>query len=175
MTKPLLNPAAAAELARRISALLDDMTVTHQRLLIETQTHREAIRKADGHSVEASASRQAALLTRVGELEGKRRELVGLHPIPGRAAQSVTLSDLIALTPAEHRQRLQRTADDLRALMRAVHAEQQTVAAATRSLLAHMEGLMRQVGRTLSHAQTYGRNGVVEPGPAVISALDLAC
>jgi hypothetical protein len=175
VTKPPLNPAAAADLARRISFLLDDMTVTHQRLLIETQAHREAIRKADGHGVEASASRQAALLARVGELEGKRRELVGMHPIPGRPTLSVTLTDLIGLTPADQRPRLQQTAEELRALMRAVHAEQQTVAAATRSLLAHMEGLMRQVGRTLSHAQTYGRNGVVEPGPAVISALDLAC
>ena len=44
---------------------------------------------------------------------------------------------------------------------------------ATVSLLAHMEGLMRHVGRRLSHAGTYGRRGVVEAGGVVVSCVDL--
>jgi hypothetical protein len=36
-----------------------------------------------------------------------------------------------------------------------------------------VEGLMRHVGRKLSHAGTYGRRGVVEAGQQVISALDM--
>lgn len=175
MTKPALNAAAAAELANRLAALIDDMMVVHQRLLIETHAHREAIRRADGNAIEHSTSRQTELLQRLGDLEGKRRELVGMHPIPGRHQHTVTLTDLIGLAPADQRERLLQAADDLRNVMRAVNHEQQTIAAATKSLLAHMEGLMRQVGRSLSHAQTYGRKGIVEPGPAVVSALDLAC
>jgi len=170
-----ISPAAAAELARRLESLIDALTVVHQRMLIETQTHREAIRKADGNAVEQAAARQAELLSRLGDLEGKRRELVAMHPIPGRAPMSVTLSDLIALASLEKREALHAAAGELRQLMRTVQQEHQTLAAATKSLLAHMEGLMRQVGRTLSHAQTYGRKGIVEPGPTVVSALDLAC
>lgn len=165
----------AAELGRRLRALLEDMLMAHQRLLIETQAHREAIRRADGVAIELSTGRQADMLQRLGELDGRRRELTALNPIAGKAAQSVTITDLIGIAPHAQREELLKLAGELRGVMQSVNQEQRTIAAATKSLLAHMEGLMRQVGRTLSHAQTYGRRGVVEPGPAVMSALDLAC
>ena len=45
--------------------------------------------------------------------------------------------------------------------------------AAAANLSAHMEGLWRQASQVLNHSKTYGRGGVVAPGSAVISAVDL--
>jgi hypothetical protein len=55
----------------------------------------------------------------------------------------------------------------------AVNEQTRTIKAATVSLVAHMEGLMRQVGRQLSHSGTYTKRGYVEAGGCVVSALDL--
>jgi hypothetical protein len=61
----------------------------------------------------------------------------------------------------------------VRELVRRTSDLVRAVAAATRAMMLHVEGLMRQVDRHLSHAGTYGRRGTVEAGGPVLSALDL--
>lgn len=167
-SKPL-PPAAVAQL----TDLIDQLTVAHERLLVEACAHREALRRADGAGVERCARAQGDLLSRIADLEGRRRELTALHA-PG-AGGEVTLTALAARTPRASRDELLRRTAALRDLMARVQDEHRTIAAASKALIAHMEGLMRQVGRVLSHAQTYGRRGVVEPGTPVVTSLDLAC
>ena len=70
--------------------------------------------------------------------------------------------------------RVKKSRQRLKTLMNELQRERGTVRAATESLLAHMEGLMRQVARKLSHAGTYGPQGAVGAGnQQVVSGLDV--
>ena len=84
-----------------------------------------------------------------------------------------TLRQIALSLPEPQRTRLSGQAERLREMMERVQRESGTVRAATRSLLAHMEGLMRQVARSLSHAGTYGSGGRVQAAHAVVSSLDV--
>lgn len=61
----------------------------------------------------------------------------------------------------------------LRFLLADIETQNSTLRTATAVLISHMEGLMRQVARRLSHSGTYGRKGYVETVPTVVSAVDL--
>jgi hypothetical protein len=54
-----------------------------------------------------------------------------------------------------------------------VQEEQNLLRVVSRVLLAHMEGLMRQIAQSMSHSGTYARSGVVPSSPAVVTSLDL--
>jgi hypothetical protein len=84
----------------------------------------------------------------------------------------VTLTDLVGVCTDRDRLELQGLAKELKTRVMRTRELTQSLRSATTTLLAHMEGLMRQVGRHLSHAGTYSKRGVVEPA-LVVSAVDL--
>ena len=86
--------------------------------------------------------------------------------------EKVTLSDLAKCTPGDVRGKLAAAAATLRALVTRVSQEAASLRSATMTLMAHMEGLMRQVARSLSHAGTYGQRGVVA-GNQIVTSLDV--
>jgi hypothetical protein len=178
-TKPA-EPAFTREtLAAELDSLMDDFAGQHRHLLKHAQAHREAIRRADGAGVDAATAAQTQVVGILGTLEQRRRELVAractrIAALAGKRSVEVTLSDLAVCVDEPRRAELLRKAKDLKALIAEVHQQTSTIKAATASLLAHMEGLMRQVGRQLSHAGTYSSRGYVEPGGLVVSALDIA-
>jgi hypothetical protein len=160
------------------SDLLDGFIGAYESLLTAVADHRTAVRGADGNGIAAAAERQSRLHTSISALDRRRRELVvaacstcaelaGVHP------STVTMRDLAGAAPAAVRPSLSARAERLRELVRRVHEDTRTIRAATESVLAHLEGLMRQVGRQLSHAGTYTRRGFVEPGGVVVSAVDV--
>jgi hypothetical protein len=165
-------------LADRLSTLLDALTSAYARLADAGEAHTEAIRAADARAVEAAVQREHAIFRDLQKLDHQRRELVALahNAFPSLrkgAPERTTLTQLAALAPDTRRAELTTKAADLRTLIQSVQQRTHSVRSAAASLLAHMEGVMRQVARTLSHSGTYSRRGVVEAGGSVVSALDL--
>ena len=176
------SPAAALTqdtLATQLEGLLAAFTTQYQAMLASTQAHREAIRRADNRAMQAAIATQQSSITTLGTLEQRRREVVALAcnrfpSLTTKRSVSITLTDLCQCVKDADRPRLTKLAAALKQLIQSVSDETKTIKAATASLLAHMEGLMRQVGRQLSHAGTYSAKGFVEPGGVVVSALDLS-
>lgn len=166
-----------------LESLLSSLLSEHEAWLGEVRAHRDAVRRADGAGVQEKSQRQARLLERIAGLEEKRAGLINrvaasadfqvAEASGGRAKGPLTLRGIAEMLDEPQRSRLLAWAQRLRALIEQVQTENRTVRAAATSLMAHMEGLMRQVARRLSHAGTYGSRGIVEACPGVATAVDL--
>ena len=162
---------------QQLEQILAGLRQCHAELLELAGEQRAAIRAADGAALGRTVARQAETLERLAELEQGRQAITselsdGLPRRPSGAGP-ITVRDLAALAPEPWRTRLLEEAGALKTIVELLRDEHRTLRGATLSLLAHMEGLMRQVGRRLSHSGTYGRRGVVEAGATVISAVDV--
>lgn len=160
------SPVGPAE----VEALLCDLVAAYESLGALAGEHRAAISRADGDAVEACARREAELASRLAELELRRRAVAG----PGGAeGQRVTMCSVIERLPEPARGRAAASADRLRDLVRKVQRDYRTIREATRSIVAHIDGLVQQVNRRLNGASTYGPAGRVDaPGP-VACGIDL--
>ena len=168
--------ASLKQLAEELEVVLTALLRGYQELVELSGAHREAIRRADTQAIRRAVERQTLLLQDLGDAEERRRALVagasGVVTLP-RTGRATTLTDLAAFVPEPGRTRLLSLAGELRERMLVVQGPGTSLKAAATSLVAHMEGLMRQVGRQLSHAGTYSPRGVVDARVAVVSALDL--
>lgn len=182
VTRPAIKPAPRAkrlepaELATRLESLLDSLQTVQRAILEATLLQREAMRRADPAGVHAATTTQSRNTTRLAEIERDRVQLVRDAEESGlitRGTTPVTLRALASACPPEVRARLTTHASTLRTLMEEVSRETTSTRAATLTLLAHVEGVMRQVAGRLSHSGTYSRRGVVEAGSAVVSAVDV--
>lgn len=177
MTAPQTTPNAAKPLpeplVRDLAGLLAALLAAHEDYLALLLEHRAAIRSAKPGLAAETTERQTRALERIAMLEESRRVLVqqvldaGLWP----QRTLVTLSGLAELSGAL-RTPLLETAQRLRTVIGRVQQEQGVLVRVTRSLSAHIEGLMRHVAKAASHAGTYGRRGVVGCA-AVMTALDV--
>lgn len=154
----------------RLDALLRALVAEHERLLVIAGEHRAALAGADLPALNSCIIRQNEIVQRISELERERQALTGRA---GPGDSPVHLSTLTASAGEPARSRLAALAARLRELLNQLHREHQMLRMAAEELSNHMEGLMRQVCRTLSHAGTYGRAGTVAAGSQVVSALDV--
>lgn len=185
-TTVLTDPEVA-----ELESLLQHLLAEHEQLLALAASHREAIQKADPLTLGACVQRQNEVIARVAELEQRRMALVmriasKMKPLaaPGHAGiapravtegipDKPTVSWLVKGLAEPVRVRLVALADRLRDLLTRLQREHAALREASTALAAHMEGLMRQLAKRLSHAGTYGRRGMVETKVQVVSALDL--
>ncbi len=193
--RPLAPPAGAATSLSPMNAAVEaldqalrELLGAHEELLTLTAAHRSAISRADAAGLSDVLVAQSAVTERIVELERRRQaavagmvKLAGLPPpplpVPGQASSSAaartTLSQLLRAISDPARSRLLAVADRLREVLNRLHTEHMALREAAESLSAHMEGLMRQVCRKLSHAGTYARSGIVDTSAPVVTALDL--
>ncbi len=171
MSATLLSPKSATELAAIFAGLHEQYTTFHGLLLAQ----REAIRAANPPLLAHIGELQLAALRAISALEDRRRVLVNTVSDTGHwtGPTPITLTSLAEHAPKGQNDSLRATAASLRGVMSACQVEQTSLKAAAQSLAAHIEGVMRQIARTLSHAGTYGRRGVVDCSTAVTTALDL--
>ncbi len=170
----LVHTAAARPLSDELRDLLTALLARHEAMLRHTQQHHEAIRQADVRRVEQIVRDEQATLAAIADLELKRQSLVA------RAAREITpapknlsrLSDIALHCPASERTELLELSARLRKAIERLQQEQNLLRVVSRVLMAHMEGLMRQVARSLSHAGTYGQRGVVA-GNQIVTSLDV--
>lgn len=171
-----LHPALRAdeqqiEHGRAVEDLLAGLLSEQRTMMDLARAHREAIASADPASIRVIVEQEAAALQRVGGLEAKRRELVALlSPEDPR----ITVTGMAEKLAQPWRDRTVELAKQLRELALRVQREQRTVRLASESLLSHMEGMMQQLARKLSHAGTYTNTGSVDVGrQQVVSGVDL--
>lgn len=165
-------------LAKTLETLLADFTRYYERVEASLNAQREGIRQADSQAIALAQQQHEGLARSIAQCDQRRRELVArarsafasLAVIPG---EKITLSDLARCAPEPQRNELLNGAIALRTLVSRVATESASLKSATMTLVAHMEGLIRQVGRTLSHSGVYSKRGVVEPGGLVVSAVDV--
>jgi len=174
-TPPL--PSALSVATERLDAALRDLISAHEELLKLAAAQRSAISRADARSLADVLSAQMAVAQRVVELEQQRQGAVVLlgkaSPTTGAMGAKTTIAQLVRAVADPARSRLLALAERLRELLNRLHTEHMAVRAAAESLSSHMEGLMRQVCRKLSHAGTYARSGAIDSGCAVVTALDV--
>lgn len=165
--------------AQPLEDLLEDLIAAHERLLDQARRHRDALAAADPAGIAACIQSQNQTVQQIAGLERERMALVatavertGLDP------KQPTLTAIVARLPVAARERLKALGDQLRTLLQALHREHEVLRMAAEALAAHMDGLMHQIGRKLSHTGTYERprtGRVVHSGPSaqVLTALDM--
>lgn len=184
-TKPIANkpvagfsPAATAgptTAVEQLESVLRQLATAHEELLTLAKVHRTALASANLPALSDCMNAQAAVMQRVGELERDRQHIVAAMmagvKLPG--GEKPTIMALCKSLAAPWRERLLAAADRLREVLNRLHHEHTALRAAAQELSSHMEGLMRQVCRKLSHAGTYGRGGHIDASVTVVTSLDV--
>ncbi|MBX3357573.1 MAG: flagellar export chaperone FlgN [Phycisphaeraceae bacterium] len=179
MPQPPASAAVAADAVDRLEDILDQLATHHQTLLDLARRQQAAIATADAPTLQRLVTLQNQAVQQIAALEHDRGMAVasiaratGRQPSALPAAAS--LSWLASGLDATARQRLSDAASRLMTILRSLRHEHEVIRAATTSLTTHMDGIIRQIARRLSHAGTYARHGGVDAGPTVQSALDMS-
>lgn len=167
-----------SELAERLDSVLDAYLARYDQLAKQVAAQRDALRRADGAGVAAATNSQRVILEAIALLESRRGSLINdaagcLPTLATQRTVPITLRDLAQALPVTNAPELLQKAGLLRERVIRTQETTRVVGSATRSLLGHIEGLMRTVAQHVSHAGTYSHKGVVEAGGAVVSSLDL--
>ena len=155
---------SAAETETQVSMMLRELIAHHEAMLEAVRDHRRALAQADREAIGQAVRRQSDLIGKIRAIDDLRR---------GHFGQTMTVHEVAGLLPEAARRRVLDLGARLRELIETVREEQAVVAVASRSLLAHMEGLLRQVAAKLNHSGTYGRLGRVEAGAQIVTGIDL--
>jgi hypothetical protein len=156
-------------LAEALETALNDLTRANAELLGLVREHRRAISRSDSGAIQDCISRQGLLATRVADLERNRRKVVA--ELTGKP--TATFDEVAPKLPESHRAGITEISANLRALLTTIQRENSVVRSAAHTLIGHIDGLMQQVARALSHAGTYGRQGRVETVGPVPCGLDM--
>jgi hypothetical protein len=156
-------------LADSLESTLADLTRAHAELLEMVREHRRAISRSDAAAIQNCLSSQGLLAMRLTDLERTRRQIVA--QITGKPTSPFT--EVAPRLPEPSRSRISAASERLRALLGTIQRENNIVRTATHTLIAHIDGLMQQVARALSHAGVYGRQGRVEAAGPVPCGLDM--
>lgn len=186
------STAAPAESAQgvysRLDRILVELVETHEAMLKVVTEHRTALSRADLRAIDACITRHSELVQGVARLEQERsaiaKVLVGEKRLHGRSSGErsrnhvreqgdVRLAEMVADAPEAVRGRLGGLGAVLKDLLLRLSTEQRALKQAAEALGTHMDGIMRQVYRGLSHAGTYARSGRVDAGVQVVSTLDV--
>ena len=149
-----------------LESLLEDLIAEHEKLLETTRAHRRAVSAADSGAIGACIREQNEAVQRIAAMEARRTAIV--ERAGEQAGAGATLTAIASRAPGVARERLLALGEKLRGVLTTLHREHEVLRTAASALAAHMDGLMRQIGRTLSHAGTYGRP--VQQGAAAAGA-----
>lgn len=172
MNTPTSAMKEAAATAQRLDAVLRDLVAAHDELLELSRAHRRAISSADAPGLQRCVMRERDVASRVRDLERAGREIVGM--IGQRSGDAPrTIREAARMIPGPAGRRVAEAADRLRDKVLELQRENRAVVMAARSMLAHMDGLIRQVGQRLSSDGTYRRHPKSGECEQMVSALDV--
>lgn len=169
----------ASRVASELREVLEGLGAEYAALVRILTEHAQAIRSADVPGIGRCAAAQEETLTRLSRLDQRRREVVAgaCACLPGLADQArratLTVTQVAAALPGRDADALTALCERVKSLVAQSKALTEAVRISTVSLMQHVEGVMRQVSRKLSHAGTYGRRGVVETTQQVVTSLDM--
>ena len=167
------------KVADELAGLFAQLSETYTSVLESLEAHAAALAAADTQAVGRCVSDQEQLLARVAHIDQRRREIVAgaCSCVPelakAAAAGPLTVSAVASALATQDVEKLLEAGTRVKQLIEHAKQRSEGVRTATAVMLAHVEGLMRHVGRKMSHSGTYGRRGVVEVGQQVVSALDM--
>lgn len=153
---PVLTPPQVAELDGFLRAV-----IAHQRLALEAnRAHRAALSAADLLAISKAVVRQEQVARGLIELDQRRdRMLLALgmlaKPRGGVAAATVRLRELVQRAPERYRPGLSALLDEANALAKSNTGALAALRSASRSLAAHMDGLMAHITRAMSETTVY--------------------
>jgi len=156
--------------AHPLVPVLDALIAEHESLVVLLEAHRDAIGRADGAGIEALGAQESRCFERIASLDAQRRSLM---VIGGEARPEMRVSELAASSPEPARTALSERARRLREAIERARDAHGVVKIAGASMLAHLRGIMQQIGSRLSHAGTYGRDGAVRASAQVVTGLDV--
>lgn len=176
MTTPLPNPTRSLRApAPAATTLTPAQCDTLEALLADLESHacesaqladehRAAVSTADAANLARCVAAQQQSASKLSSLEARRAAFlrsIGLRPTPPAVAAGanttppVTLSQLAALAPKPRAAALTAAAARTRLLLADALERRESVRLASLSLMAHMQGLVRQITRHLSDTKTY--------------------
>lgn len=173
------HPWTAKRVVIELREVLDGLAAEYASLVRILTEHAQAIRSADAPGIGRCAAAQEDALARVSRLDQRRREVVAgaCSCLPGLAEKAkratLTVTQVAAALPGGEGGAMVERCERVKALVEQSKALTEAVRISTISLMQHVEGVMRQVSRKLSHAGTYGRRGVVETTQQVVTSLDM--
>ncbi|HYC99601.1 MAG TPA: flagellar export chaperone FlgN, partial [Phycisphaerales bacterium] len=138
-------------------ALLADLEIHARDSALLADEHRAAISTADPAALARCVAAQQQAAAHLNQLEARRAAFLrslGLRA-PAQGGQAVTLTQLAALAPKPRAAALTAAAARVRTLLADAAQRRESVRLAGLSLMAHMQGIMRQITRNLSDTKTY--------------------
>lgn len=173
--EPRLSGEAIAILARGLERIVSDLGEQYSRLKSLAQARLGAMRRADPAALSACVSQENLAVQEIVEIEKRRVRVVGelAGALGSREGVGTGLLWIAERIDGAVGERLTTKAQNLRDQMEEVRRINEVGAVVAERLARHMEGLWAQVAATLNHSKTYGRMGAVQPGPRVVSALDM--
>lgn len=135
----------------------------------------DALRRADAGAIARCVGQENELVQSVAGLEARRASASAALSarLGGTGPEAARLSWLAERIDGPVGRRLRERSARLSAGLVALRRVNGVGEMAASRLSAHMEGLWRQAAASLNHAKVYGRRGAVDPGPRVVSAVDV--
>jgi hypothetical protein len=167
--------ADTVQLQARTRGFIESLHAAYDNAIEAVAAQREAVRRADTNALARATAMGESAAASLQHLDFVRRDLwvAAVSTYPQLAGSSCSLSRLalcfdppIAASLSAMCAKAQRAGERLA-------RESAEVRTAVVSIGAHVQGMMQQIGKKLSHAGTYGRRGRVEHTQTVMSALDL--
>lgn len=170
-----MSGEAVAILARGLERIVGDLGEQYSRLMSLAQARLGAMRRADPAALGACITQENLAVQEIVEIEKRRVRVVGelAGALGSREGVGTGLLWIAERIDGAVGERLMAKAQNLRELLEQVRRANEVGAVVAERLARHMEGLWAQVAATLNHSKTYGRMGAVQPGPRVVSALDM--
>ncbi len=170
---------AGGTLAGALEGLLLSLLQAHEDARRSISDQRSALRAGDVVALSRAIAQADSAAAELSKLDRIRREVTvracAAFPSLSAAAKnhSVTLGMIAAHMPLAAQRALAALCQQVRDVATTLRVEAASAHLAAASLAGHIEAVVRQVGRKLSHSGTYGRRGVVEHREAVVSSLDM--
>ena len=153
-----MTHAADPTFEARIDWLLDvlrNQQESHRVLGRFLTEKRQAIRDGDIDAISDLCQKEHGITQKIGDAEKQRLVMIGdlTEMIAPTAELPLSVREIAEHVAEPKRARLLCVAESLRAEIDAVRRESSIVAAAARTLSAHMTGIMQSVNRALSRVQ----------------------
>lgn len=157
----------AIDTAQRLIASINAITQANTALGVLAQEQRKAISKMDSVRVGAIVAQQREVGHALADAEeSRRREVAALCRVLGLPA-SASINDVCRAIGAHDKllgQSLRTAADEARKSILACQREQRVVQAAATGVMAHLDGLARQVLARVNRAGLYAATGALACG-----------
>lgn len=174
MTPPTAQPTARLTIAQcaALESLLIDLERHTRASATLADEHRAAISTGDAAAIARCIAAQQESAAQLSNLDAQRAAFLRSLGLRSTGAGGVTLSQLAAMAPSPRADALTAAAARIRELLADAAQRRESVRLASLSLMAHMQGIVRQITRNLSETKTYAPPNRLIPAGATAGNLD---